>query len=74
METAVLTTRTAASTDTTARSRGHQDSIRENLRKKSSFRGASTISMQLAKNLYLDRGKNLSRQAPGGGAHDVPET
>ena len=39
-----------------------RNSIRENLRKKRFVRGASTISMQLAKNLYLDRGKNLSRK------------
>jgi hypothetical protein len=39
-----------------------RNSIRENLRRKKFVRGASTISMQLAKNLYLDRGKNLSRK------------
>jgi len=39
-----------------------KNSIRENLRRKKFVRGASTISMQLAKNLYLDRGKNLSRK------------
>jgi hypothetical protein len=39
-----------------------KNSIRENLRRKKFARGASTISMQLAKNLYLDRGKNLSRK------------
>jgi hypothetical protein len=39
-----------------------KNSIRENIRKKRFVRGASTISMQLAKNLYLDRGKNLSRK------------
>jgi hypothetical protein len=39
-----------------------KNSIRENIRKKKFVRGASTISMQLAKNLYLDRGKNLSRK------------
>jgi hypothetical protein len=39
-----------------------KNSVRENLRKKKFVRGASTISMQLAKNLYLDRGKNLSRK------------
>lgn len=39
-----------------------RNSIRENLRKHKFVRGASTISMQLAKNLYLDRGKNLSRK------------
>lgn len=39
-----------------------KNSVRENLRKKKFVRGASTISMQLAKNLYLDRGKTLSRK------------
>jgi hypothetical protein len=39
-----------------------RNSIRENLRARSFVRGASTISMQLAKNLYLDRKKNLSRK------------
>jgi hypothetical protein len=39
-----------------------RNSIRENLRKGRFFRGASTLSMQLAKNLYLDRVKNLSRK------------
>jgi hypothetical protein len=39
-----------------------KNSIRENLRQHRFVRGASTISMQLAKNLYLDRGKNLSRK------------
>jgi hypothetical protein len=39
-----------------------KNSIRENLRKRRFVRGASTISMQLAKNLYLDRGKHLSRK------------
>jgi membrane peptidoglycan carboxypeptidase len=39
-----------------------KNSIRENLRRKRFVRGASTITMQLAKNLYLDRGKNLSRK------------
>ena len=39
-----------------------RNSIRENLRAKRFIRGASTITMQLAKNLYLDRGKNLSRK------------
>ena len=39
-----------------------RNSIRENLRRRKFVRGASTISMQLAKNLYLDRGKNLSRK------------
>lgn len=39
-----------------------KNSIRENLRKRKFVRGASTISMQLAKNLYLDRTKNLSRK------------
>jgi membrane peptidoglycan carboxypeptidase len=39
-----------------------RNSIRENLRQRRFVRGASTISMQLAKNLYLDRGKNLARK------------
>ncbi|MFO0590378.1 MAG: biosynthetic peptidoglycan transglycosylase [Polyangiaceae bacterium] len=39
-----------------------RNSIRENLRKRKFVRGASTISMQLAKNIYLDRTKNLSRK------------
>ncbi len=39
-----------------------RNSFRENLRQRRFVRGASTISMQLAKNLYLDRGKNLSRK------------
>jgi hypothetical protein len=39
-----------------------KNSIRENLRKRRFVRGASTVSMQLAKNLYLDRTKNLSRK------------
>lgn len=39
-----------------------KNSVRENLRRRKFVRGASTISMQLAKNLYLDRGKNLSRK------------
>lgn len=39
-----------------------KNSIRENLRKRKFVRGASTISMQLAKNLYLDKTKNLSRK------------
>jgi hypothetical protein len=39
-----------------------RNSIRENLRKKRFVRGASTISMQLAKNLYLDRTKNIARK------------
>ncbi|APR86925.1 Monofunctional biosynthetic peptidoglycan transglycosylase [Minicystis rosea] len=39
-----------------------KNSVRENLRKKKFVRGASTISMQLAKNLYLERGKTLSRK------------
>jgi hypothetical protein len=39
-----------------------RNSIRENLRKGRFVRGASTISMQVAKNLYLDREKNLSRK------------
>ncbi|HVY45763.1 MAG TPA: biosynthetic peptidoglycan transglycosylase [Minicystis sp.] len=39
-----------------------KNSIRENLRKMKFVRGASTISMQLAKNVYLDRTKNLARK------------
>jgi hypothetical protein len=39
-----------------------RNSIRENLRQRRFVRGASTISMQLAKNLYLDRSKNLARK------------
>ncbi len=39
-----------------------RNSIRENLLKRKFVRGASTISMQLAKNLYLDRQKTLSRK------------
>ncbi|MBK8254626.1 MAG: transglycosylase domain-containing protein [Polyangiaceae bacterium] len=39
-----------------------KNSIRENLKKRKFVRGASTISMQLAKNLYLDRAKNVSRK------------
>lgn len=39
-----------------------RNSLRENLRKRKFVRGASTISMQLAKNVYLDRTKNLSRK------------
>lgn len=39
-----------------------RNSVRDNLRKGQFVRGASTISMQLAKNLYLDRVKNLSRK------------
>lgn len=39
-----------------------QNSIRENLRTGRFARGASTISMQLAKNLYLRRDKTISRK------------
>jgi hypothetical protein len=39
-----------------------QNSIRENLRTGRFARGASTISMQLAKNLYLRRDKTLARK------------
>jgi hypothetical protein len=39
-----------------------QNSIRENIRAGRFLRGASTISMQLAKNLYLEREKTLSRK------------
>jgi membrane peptidoglycan carboxypeptidase len=38
------------------------NSIRENLKERRFVRGASTISMQLAKNLYLPRTKTLSRK------------
>ena len=63
METAVLTTedsgfRRHSGFDNEA----IRNSIRENLRKLRFVRGASTLSMQLAKNLYLDRVKNLSRK------------
>ncbi len=63
MQTAVLTTE-----DSGFRRHGGFDmeairnSIRENLRSRRFVRGASTLSMQLAKNLYLDRGKTLSRK------------
>lgn len=39
-----------------------KSAIRDNLKAGRFVRGASTISMQLAKNLYLDRGKTLSRK------------
>lgn len=39
-----------------------KNSIRENLRKGKFVRGASTISMQLAKNLYLERTKSVARK------------
>jgi hypothetical protein len=39
-----------------------KNSIRDNLRAGRFLRGASTISMQLAKNIYLEREKNLSRK------------
>ncbi|MCC6557700.1 MAG: transglycosylase domain-containing protein [Polyangiaceae bacterium] len=39
-----------------------KNSIRENLRRRRFVRGASTISMQLAKNLYLERTKSVSRK------------
>lgn len=39
-----------------------RNSVRENLVQRRFVRGASTISMQLAKNLYLDRRKTLSRK------------
>lgn len=38
------------------------NSIRENIKRRRFVRGASTISMQLAKNLYLKREKTLSRK------------
>jgi hypothetical protein len=63
MEAAVMTTEDG-------RFRGHRGfdheairkSVRENLRARSFVRGASTISMQLAKNLYLERDKTVSRK------------
>ena len=39
-----------------------ENSIRQNIKAKELVRGASTISMQLAKNLYLDREKTLARK------------
>jgi hypothetical protein len=39
-----------------------QNSIRDNIKTRKFLRGASTITMQLAKNLWLDRSKNLSRK------------
>lgn len=39
-----------------------KNSLRENLRTRRFVRGASTISMQTAKNLYLDRQKSVSRK------------
>jgi len=39
-----------------------KNSIRDNLRQGRFVRGASTVTMQLAKNLYLGREKNLSRK------------
>jgi hypothetical protein len=39
-----------------------KNSIRDNLRTGRFLRGASTVTMQLAKNLYLGREKNLSRK------------
>jgi hypothetical protein len=39
-----------------------RNSIRENVRQRRFVRGASTISMQLAKNLYLARDKRLGRK------------
>jgi hypothetical protein len=38
------------------------NSLRENLKARRFSRGASTVTMQLAKNLYLDRDKTLSRK------------
>lgn len=37
-------------------------SIRDNLRERRFFRGASTLTMQLAKNLYLTRKKTIARK------------
>lgn len=42
--------------------RAIEGSIRQNLQSGQFVRGASTISMQLAKNLYLSRDKNVSRK------------
>lgn len=39
-----------------------KNSIRENLRERRFVRGASTLSMQLAKNLYLERTKSVARK------------
>ena len=39
-----------------------RDSIAENIKDRRFSRGASTISMQLTKNLFLDHGKNISRK------------
>ncbi|MFH1653439.1 MAG: biosynthetic peptidoglycan transglycosylase [Pseudomonadota bacterium] len=39
-----------------------EESLIQNIQKKSFVRGASTITMQLAKNLYLNGKKNLSRK------------
>ena len=39
-----------------------RNSIRENLRQRKFFRGASTVTMQLAKNLYLSREKTVARK------------
>jgi hypothetical protein len=39
-----------------------KNSIRDNVRQGRFVRGASTVTMQLAKNLYLGREKNLSRK------------
>lgn len=39
-----------------------KNSIRENLRQLRFVRGASTVSMQLAKNLYLERTKSVARK------------
>ncbi len=39
-----------------------RNSVRENLKAGKFVRGASTISMQLAKNLYLSRNKTISRK------------
>ena len=43
-------------------SRAIESSIRSNVKSRRFIRGASTISMQLAKNLYLKRDKPLSRK------------
>lgn len=39
-----------------------ENSVKENLKKGKFFRGASTVSMQLAKNLWLNRSRTLGRK------------
>ena len=63
LETAVLVTEDGGFWDHNGfNERAIESSIRQNLSKGRFFRGASTISMQLAKNLYLSRDKHLSRK------------